>query len=183
MQHLRQEGLRDTDPASDFALRARPANEIVKHGAPPLLTPSNLAQSYQACQGPQGHRGLMPKAPQTAKTSPRLRAELQECRSKAGLTQRDLAALLGVSPPFVSQIESGKRDTVAPVLESWAEACGARVAILPATSPTLDLRGLSDHQAQLVTLLCDLVPRLDGLLLATLEQQLRLWSAMKPHGR
>lgn len=125
----------------------------------------------------------MQKPPQSAKTSPRLRAELQECRSKAGLTQRDLASILGVSAPFVSQIESGKRDTVAPLLESWAEACQARVAIIPATSPTLDLRGLSEQQAALVTMLRDLVPMLDGLLLATLEQQLRLWSAIRSPDR
>lgn len=38
-----------------------------------------------------------------------LRAELHDARAKAGLSQRDLAARLGVAHSWVAKVESGER--------------------------------------------------------------------------
>ena len=43
-------------------------------------------------------------------------------RSHRGMSGRDLAAAAGVSPPFISEIESGKKDGSVSVMKKIAEA-------------------------------------------------------------
>lgn len=67
-----------------------------------------------------------------------LRAELRAMREKAGLTQRDLAAKLGVPHSWVAKVEAGER-RIDVVEFAWiVAACGA--------APNLVFAGLfSDH--------------------------------------
>jgi DNA-binding XRE family transcriptional regulator len=43
-------------------------------------------------------------------------------RKRRGLTQRELAEAVGISPPYLSQLESGKRKGATEVLSAIAEA-------------------------------------------------------------
>jgi transcriptional regulator with XRE-family HTH domain len=63
---------------------------------------------------------------------------LRELRARAGLTQRQVAAWLGVSQPFVSQLEAGES-----AFTPWAEWYDRMVALFAA----FDLR--SDDPARL----------------------------------
>lgn len=125
-----------------------------------------------------GHTEIM--STEIARTSQALRDQLRESRVAAGLTQKDLADALGISIPYVSQIELGRRDPIVSIVERWAAACGGRVVIKRSDSPNLDLSGLDRSQCQLLTRLAVILPRLDSMLLMTLEQQVRLWGSVIP---
>ena len=53
-----------------------------------------------------------------------LRAELRAIREKAGLSQRDLAAKLGVPHSWVAKVEAGERRIDVVELVWLASACG-----------------------------------------------------------
>lgn len=60
--------------------------------------------------------------------------ELAEMRKSAGLTQADVAAVLGVSQARISQIEHGQIDSL-DTLRAYAEALGAEVSIVVSRGP------------------------------------------------
>lgn len=53
---------------------------------------------------------------------------LVKARSEAGMTQADVAALLGVKQPAVARIEAGKNVSLK-TLEKYAKALGRRIKI------------------------------------------------------
>ncbi len=77
---------------------------------------------------------------------------LRECRKKQGLTQRDVARRIDMSPSLISSYESGERTPSLDVLLSlsYLYKCttdyllGRKIAASP--SPELDINGLSSEQ-------------------------------------
>ena len=59
-----------------------------------------------------------------------LRTELRAIREKAGLSQRDLAAVLGVAHSWVAKVEAGERRIDVIELGLFAAACGEDAARL-----------------------------------------------------
>lgn len=57
-----------------------------------------------------------------------LRAELRAVRDRAGLTQRDLAAKLGVPHSWVAKVEAGERRIDVVELAWFLAACGEDAA-------------------------------------------------------
>ncbi|WP_433049158.1 helix-turn-helix domain-containing protein [Dactylosporangium sp. CS-033363] len=60
--------------------------------------------------------------------------ELAEMRKSAGLSQAEVAAVLGVSQARISQIEHGQVDSL-DMLRAYAEALGAEVSIVVSRGP------------------------------------------------
>jgi transcriptional regulator with XRE-family HTH domain len=60
--------------------------------------------------------------------------ELAEMRRSAGLTQAEVATLLGVSQARISQIEHGQVDSL-DTLRAYAQAVGAEVSIVVSRGP------------------------------------------------
>jgi len=58
-----------------------------------------------------------------------LTRELIEARTEAGLSQEDVAKLMGTSQPAVARLESGHKPSMK-TLERYAEAVGRKVQIL-----------------------------------------------------
>ena len=54
---------------------------------------------------------------------------LYEARRAAGLTQKELADLLGTKQTYIAQIEKGKKNITFSTLSKYARACGKRVAV------------------------------------------------------
>lgn len=54
---------------------------------------------------------------------------LYEARKAAGLTQKELADLLGKKQTYIAQIEKGKKNITFSTLAKYAHACGKRVAV------------------------------------------------------
>ena len=50
--------------------------------------------------------------------------ELRDARKKAGLTQEQLAAKLGLSQSYIARMEQGEVRVDIDLLESWGQACG-----------------------------------------------------------
>jgi transcriptional regulator with XRE-family HTH domain len=67
-----------------------------------------------------------------------LRAELRAIREKAGLSQRDLAAKLGVPHSWVAKVEAGERRIDVIELDWFAAACGEDAARLISRLNTAD---------------------------------------------
>ncbi|MBM3586175.1 MAG: helix-turn-helix transcriptional regulator [Alphaproteobacteria bacterium] len=59
----------------------------------------------------------------------RLAAELIEARSRAGLSQGDVARRMGTSQPAVARLESGRHRPTTRSIEAYAKATGHRVEI------------------------------------------------------
>ena len=59
-----------------------------------------------------------------------LRAELRAIREKAGLSQRDLAARLGVPHSWVAKVEAGERRIDVVELAWFFSACGEDAAAI-----------------------------------------------------
>jgi len=60
--------------------------------------------------------------------------ELAEMRKSAGLSQAEVAGILGVSQARISQIEHGQVDSL-DTLRAYAEALGAEVSIVVSRGP------------------------------------------------
>lgn len=54
---------------------------------------------------------------------------LHEARVSAGLTQKELAELLGTKQAYIAALEKGKRNITFATLTKYARACGKRVAV------------------------------------------------------
>ncbi len=58
-----------------------------------------------------------------------LAQQLIQARVRASLTQRELAARMGTTQPFIARLESGRQKPTTKTLERFAEATGSRVEI------------------------------------------------------
>jgi len=56
--------------------------------------------------------------------------KIREARQAAGISQKDLAARLGISPPTLSGYESGAHDPKSDLLSDIADICGVSVDYL-----------------------------------------------------
>lgn len=54
---------------------------------------------------------------------------LYEARQAAGLTQKELADILGTKQTYIAQIEKGRKNITFSTLSRYARACGKKVAI------------------------------------------------------
>lgn len=68
--------------------------------------------------------------------------QLGEARRAAGLTQQQIADLLGISRSHVTNIENGVKGTTPEDVERWAAACGYEVKLVPVPVGTPDPEGL-----------------------------------------
>lgn len=55
--------------------------------------------------------------------------ELRDMRINAGLTQKQIAAAIGLDQSSISSYETGRRFLPTDLLDKWAEACGATVEV------------------------------------------------------
>lgn len=109
-------------------------------------------------------------------------ARLRELRAARGLTQRDMAARLGVSSAYLSALEHGRRgvptfDLLQRIIASlgviWDEADElTRLAGVSHPKPTIDTSGLSGEATELANLLAQNIrvlqpDEIDDLLKAT----------------
>lgn len=62
-----------------------------------------------------------------------IRGTLRYCRRQAGLSQRDLAAKLGVPQPAIARIESGRVVPRVDTLMLMINACGFTLEVRPAS--------------------------------------------------
>lgn len=96
---------------------------------------------------------------------------LRDMRKRACLSQVELAAVLGMAQPTISQIEKGVRDTSLHVAEQWAKACGA----------DLGIAGVTPEQDPLVEQLASAMPKITAderrLLRVLIEELTRACSA------
>ena len=74
-----------------------------------------------------------------------VRAELIAMRQRAGLTQRDLAARLGLRHTWVGKSEQGERRVDLLELFAWCRACGEDAVALVARLDK-QIRGTRPHQ-------------------------------------
>jgi XRE family transcriptional regulator, fatty acid utilization regulator len=84
-------------------------------------------------------------------TAPRARLyagePLRELRRTAGLNQRAMAAKLGISVSYLSQLEGGDRPLTAPVIEALRRHHPAALAAIEGEAPARRLQALSDALA------------------------------------
>ena len=73
----------------------------------------------------------------------KLARDLIEARSKAGLSQSDVAERMGTSQPTVARLESGHKPSLK-TLERYAEAIGMKVEINLVVSAAKTRPGASD---------------------------------------
>jgi transcriptional regulator with XRE-family HTH domain len=59
--------------------------------------------------------------------SPQIRARLIARRAALGMTQHELASLMGTTQSAVSDFESGRHDPRLSTLDRWARALGLRL--------------------------------------------------------
>ena len=95
----------------------------------------------------------------------RLGSELRLARTTAGLTQRRMAAMAGVSQPFVSQVERGTRAPNLPTACALAAAAGSDLSLRLFPTRSISLR--DSGQLELVRLI---VGRADPAWKPRLEQ-------------
>src|SRR3954462_14384300 len=63
---------------------------------------------------------------------------LRQARRRAGRSQRDLAAVTGVSQPTIARIESGRVDPRLRTLDALLAACGETLEALPRAGEGVD---------------------------------------------
>lgn len=84
---------------------------------------------------------------------------VKEARTRAGLTQRQLAERAGVSQPVIAAYERGRRQPSWPMLEKLLEAAGFELQVLLRQRQAAD--DLEDRGRQLVQVLdlADVLPQ------------------------
>ncbi|MHC8508022.1 MAG: helix-turn-helix domain-containing protein [Rhodospirillales bacterium] len=97
--------------------------------------------------------------------------KIRELRARKGVTMKQMAAALGVSPPYLSALEHGKRGRPGPGMTMqvcgyfdliWDEAENLkRLAALSNPRPAVDTAGLSPQATALANLLARRIGELD----------------------
>lgn len=72
---------------------------------------------------------MTPRTRASTATAKRVGAELRRAREELGLSQAAVAARLGVSPAYVSMLESGAKNLTLGQLARLASAMGTRLQI------------------------------------------------------
>lgn len=117
---------------------------------------------------------------------------LRELRAASGMTQKQMAAKIGVSPAYLSALEHGKRGTPRWILVQQIIACLnviwdeadelQRLAMRSAPKVTIDTSRLSPRATELTNLLASGIDQLDDPELEDLR--LRLEAAIRrSHGK
>lgn len=108
---------------------------------------------------------------------------LRELRRAAGLTQAELAKLLGLDRTTITRAERGERRVDMALLTRWAEVCGSTVDLAHSTSAAgLDevlatqLEALTTDDVALVRSIVTLLPTLSDDNRRTLASLVRAWS-------
>jgi transcriptional regulator with XRE-family HTH domain len=78
-----------------------------------------------------------------------MRLRIKELRQKRGLTQQQLGEAAGLSKPFVSQLENGRREPSAQTLEALADYLGVKVVDLFEGGGAEGLAGLAEIHGRL----------------------------------
>lgn len=112
----------------------------------------------------------------TAIMPSRIGSLLHHARLTAGITQAELAALLGVARPTVTQIEGGKVTTTR-VVESWLDACNAAIVVSSAEAPVVQAVARLERDDQiLIERLSRILPSLKAENRRTLELLIAGWT-------
>lgn len=107
---------------------------------------------------------------------------LRRMRERAGMTQREIAAEIGVSYSVVSKWETGAREPTQDKIDRWAEATGHTIELLVWDSgddgPAVErmMASLQDDEADLLRELAATIPHLterERLILAQYARLLR----------
>ena len=75
---------------------------------------------------------------------------LKDLRTKAGLTQQEIADHVHVDRAHVSHIENGRRQPSIELLTGWVYRCGGSVTVLGANEKPDPLSGLTQEQRAVV---------------------------------
>lgn len=78
-----------------------------------------------------------------------MKLRIKEFRKGRGLTQQQLGEAVGLSKPFVSQLERGEREPSAQSLQAFADYFGVKIADLFQTGEAEDIAALAEVHAQL----------------------------------
>lgn len=115
--------------------------------------------------------------------TPALADVLRRIRHRAGFTQEEISAAVGIARPSVSRIESAQRDTTVEVLEKWVHACGHRLLVVGQDDEALAaLTGRMERgDVDLIIRLARLVPRLGTADRRTLLLLLQGWGESYPY--
>jgi transcriptional regulator with XRE-family HTH domain len=100
---------------------------------------------------------------------------LREARIAAGLTQRQIGEIVGLSPSAITMIERGDRDTGVSTVEQWASACGMNLCLNGVQDDRIAVDGLTTEQKRIVGDLVALLPTLPDAHLASLTALMSAW--------
>lgn len=95
-----------------------------------------------------------------------LGAALRDARKRAGLTQPQLAATLGVTHSTISRIETGRRSTGIDLVTRWYAACGLLLESIDVHGPrhartiAVAVAELPEHELDAVAAIIDAWPTL-----------------------
>lgn len=113
--------------------------------------------------------------------------KIRELRREKGVTQREMAAAIGVSAAYLSALEHGRRGMPAwPLLQKiigyfnviWDEADQLqKLALRSHPKVVIDTAGLSPQATELANLLSRHVSRLDGDTVSSLIRQIEACAA------
>jgi transcriptional regulator with XRE-family HTH domain len=102
---------------------------------------------------------------------------LREVRERAGLRQKDLAALINSHTSTISKIEHGTQDPPLGLTVRWVRACGQELSIIgPEHDAALRaVAPLTSEHADLVLQVAKLLPSLHPLRVLDLRALVALW--------
>ena len=102
---------------------------------------------------------------------------LRELRKSAGLSQDDIAQIIGVTSPTVSRMERGVRTINLDQAAAWVEACGARLAVLRTEDDWNAITAdLTERERQILRNLLAVLPTLHEVRLKELEGLISVWA-------
>lgn len=108
---------------------------------------------------------------------------LSRARTRAGLTQADLARTLNLAPSHISRVEHGRANLSLEQLVRWLEACGLHLAAVVEQDVNAALARVSteDHEflVTLITTWADLPEEHRTQLRAVFSAILSAWMAKK----
>ena len=108
---------------------------------------------------------------------PVTRHDLRRMRKAAGLTQEELAGIVGISAPYVSHIEVGTRRITLELLNAWCAACDRSLSALGVghAEAREAVDRLDEVDAGLIARLCRALPYLEPAHRVTLVGLLEIW--------
>lgn len=98
-------------------------------------------------------------------------------REKSGLSQAKLGEVAGWNPGNVSKLENGQKGASIETIDSWMDACGMELIVVP-KGPIADLRevsGLRQDLLELLLRLARILPWLPEVLVKDLRGRVDSW--------